>query len=135
MDLPNQTPEQKARDNIDQMLKAAGWKVQDKKAINFSAGPGIAVKEYQTDIGPADYVLLTKPPRASSRQSPRAGARTSRPSKINRRATPKPSSNGSAIANRFLFCTRARASSPGLLTRAIRSRARARSSPFTARKP
>jgi type I site-specific restriction endonuclease len=27
----NQNPEQKARDNIDAMLDAAGWKVQDKK--------------------------------------------------------------------------------------------------------
>lgn len=54
----NQNPEQKARDNIDRMLEASGWKVQDKKAINFVAGPGIAVKEYQTDIGPADYVLF-----------------------------------------------------------------------------
>ena len=40
------------------MLEAAGWKVQDKNAINFNAGPGIAVREYQTDIGPADYVLF-----------------------------------------------------------------------------
>ncbi|MEX0828546.1 MAG: DEAD/DEAH box helicase family protein, partial [Haliea sp.] len=31
---------------------------QDKKAINFSAGLGIAVREYQTDIGPADYALF-----------------------------------------------------------------------------
>jgi type I restriction enzyme, R subunit len=54
----NQSPEQIARDNIDRMLEASGWKVQDKKAINFAAGPGIAVKEYQTDIGPADYVLF-----------------------------------------------------------------------------
>jgi len=40
------------------MLKQAGWKVQDKKAIDFSAGLGIAVREYPTDIGPADYVLF-----------------------------------------------------------------------------
>lgn len=26
--------------------------------INFNAGPGIAVREYQTDVGPADYVLF-----------------------------------------------------------------------------
>ena len=34
----NQTPEEKARDNIDKMLELAGWKVQDKKSINFNAG-------------------------------------------------------------------------------------------------
>jgi type I restriction enzyme R subunit len=55
---PNQTPEQIARDRIDVMLGESGWVVQDKKAIDFSAGPGIAVREYQTDVGPADYVLF-----------------------------------------------------------------------------
>ena len=54
----NQTPEQKARDNIDRMLEQAGWKVQNKKNIDFSAGLGIAVREYETDVGPADYVLF-----------------------------------------------------------------------------
>ncbi|MDE0146167.1 MAG: hypothetical protein OXI53_10835 [Nitrospira sp.] len=58
MDHVNQTPEQKARDNIDRMLEAAGWVVQDKKRIDFNAGPGVAVREYLTDIGPADYVLF-----------------------------------------------------------------------------
>ena len=33
----NQTPEQKARDNIDAMLGQVGWLVQDKKKIDFSA--------------------------------------------------------------------------------------------------
>ncbi|MEW8509001.1 MAG: DEAD/DEAH box helicase family protein, partial [Candidatus Thiodiazotropha sp.] len=51
-------PEQKARDNIDKMLADAGWVVQNKKAIDFNAGLGIAVREYQTDVGPADYVLF-----------------------------------------------------------------------------
>ncbi len=56
--MSNQTPEQIARDKIDAMLKLAGWKVQDRKAIDFNAGLGIAVREYPTDIGPADYVLF-----------------------------------------------------------------------------
>ena len=54
----NQNPEQIARDRIDDRLRAAGWHVQDKNAIDFNAGLGIAVREYQTDIGPADYVLF-----------------------------------------------------------------------------
>ena len=54
----NRTPEQAARDNIDKMLSQAGWFVQDKKKIDFSAGLGIAVREYRTDVGPADYVLF-----------------------------------------------------------------------------
>ena len=54
----NQNPEQVARDKIDKHLTEAGWIVQNKKAIDFSVGLGIAVREYQTDIGPADYVLF-----------------------------------------------------------------------------
>lgn len=54
----NQNPEQLARDQIDRLLIEAGWQVQDKKALDFNAGPGIAVREYQTDIGPADYVMF-----------------------------------------------------------------------------
>jgi type I restriction enzyme R subunit len=54
----NQNPEQKARDNIDAQLKLAGWVIQSTKKIDFSAGLGIAVREYHTDVGPADYVLF-----------------------------------------------------------------------------
>lgn len=54
----NQNPEQIARDKIDRMLEDANWVVQSKKEINLSAGKGVAVREYQTDAGPADYVLF-----------------------------------------------------------------------------
>ena len=54
----NQNPEQLARDRIDKQLTACGWLIQHKKAINLHAGPGVAVREYQTDIGPADYLLF-----------------------------------------------------------------------------
>ena len=54
----NQTPEQVARDRIDARLRASGWHVQDKDALDFNAGLGIAVREYPTDVGPADYVLF-----------------------------------------------------------------------------
>jgi type I site-specific restriction endonuclease len=56
--MPNQNPEQLARDKIDAMLMASGWIVQSKKNLNLNAGLGIAVREYQTDVGPADYVLF-----------------------------------------------------------------------------
>ena len=51
-------PEQKARDTIDQMLDRAGWKVQSKNKIDFGADFGIAIRKYQTDAGPSDYVLF-----------------------------------------------------------------------------
>ena len=58
MTAPNQHPEQKSRDQIDQLLQQAGWAVQNIKQMNFSAALGVAVREFQTDVGPADYVLF-----------------------------------------------------------------------------
>jgi len=57
---PNQNPEQAARDRIDLMLAESGWIVQDKNKIDFNAGPGLAVREYPTDTGPADYALAER---------------------------------------------------------------------------
>ena len=54
----NQNPEQLARDQIDARLAEAGWHVQGKEALDFSAGQGLAVREYPTDVGPADYALF-----------------------------------------------------------------------------
>ena len=58
MPSANRSPEQVARDNIDKLLSHSGWVVQDNKKIDFSAALGIAVREYQTDAGPADYALF-----------------------------------------------------------------------------
>jgi len=52
------TPEQTARETIDKMLVASGWAVQSKKDLNPSAALGVAVREYDTDAGPADYILF-----------------------------------------------------------------------------
>ncbi len=56
--MPNQNPEHRARDDIDRQLIDCGWIVQNKKQINLTAGPGVAVTEYQTEVGVADYVLF-----------------------------------------------------------------------------
>jgi type I restriction enzyme R subunit len=56
--MNNQTPEQRARDNIDNLLKQSGWIIQSKNNINLNDGLGQAVREYQTDVGYADYVLF-----------------------------------------------------------------------------
>ena len=52
------TPEARARLTIDKHLAEAGWLVQDMKSANLGAGLGVAVREYPTDAGPADYVLF-----------------------------------------------------------------------------
>ncbi len=53
-----QTPEQKARAQIDQKLILAGWIIQDKKRLNLYQSSGVAVREMDTDTGPADYMLF-----------------------------------------------------------------------------
>lgn len=57
MDI-NQNPEQIARDKIDKQLIDAGWAIQSKDKINLGEKLGVAIREYQTDVGPADYVLF-----------------------------------------------------------------------------
>ncbi len=52
------TPESKARQQIDQKLEQAGWIVQDMKQLNLGAARGVAVREFHTDSGPADYMLF-----------------------------------------------------------------------------
>lgn len=54
----NQNPEQLARDRIDADLIRCGWLIQNKSKINLNAAIGIAIREYQTNAGPADYVLF-----------------------------------------------------------------------------
>lgn len=58
--MVNQNPEQIARDIIDKQLMASGWLIQSIKQVNLNAGIGVAVKEYLTDVGPADYVLFVE---------------------------------------------------------------------------
>ncbi len=56
--MSNQNPEQRARDGIDKQLTACGWCIQEKNRINLHADAGVAVREYPTDAGVADYVLF-----------------------------------------------------------------------------
>jgi type I restriction enzyme, R subunit len=56
----NQNPEQVARDLIDKQLISCGWIIQGIRQINLHVGTGVAVKEYLTDAGPADYVLFVE---------------------------------------------------------------------------
>ncbi len=50
--------EEEARSVIDGLLTEAGWVIQDVCKINLSAGKGIAVREFPTKSGPADYMLF-----------------------------------------------------------------------------
>lgn len=56
--MPELNPGQLSRQQIDEQLRACGWIVQDYRAIDFSAGRGIAVREVPLKTGPCDYLLL-----------------------------------------------------------------------------
>ena len=53
------TPEDKAREKIDQALQKAGWKIQDTKSVQLGAGRGIALRNFPLASGHgfADYLL------------------------------------------------------------------------------
>ncbi len=53
------TPERKARQNIDSMLQAAGWHVQNHAGHDTAAALGVAVREYPLKFDQrADYLLF-----------------------------------------------------------------------------
>jgi len=51
--------EKRAREGIDRLLLAAGWRVQDAKEANLHAGRGVAIREFPLKDGQgfADYLL------------------------------------------------------------------------------
>jgi type I restriction enzyme R subunit len=54
-----ETPEQRARREIDANLIAAGWVVQDLEDVDLTAGRGVAIREFtmKPGFGFADYLL------------------------------------------------------------------------------
>ncbi len=52
------TPEERARQKIDELLEAAGWKVQDRKDLNLGAALGVAIREFPLTSGYADYLVF-----------------------------------------------------------------------------
>jgi len=57
--MPNQDPEQVARDIIDKQLIACGWVIQDKDKINLNVSSGVVVRYYLTHGGKeTDYVMF-----------------------------------------------------------------------------
>jgi len=51
-------PEERARVQIDVMLDASGWAVQDKSDINLSSQRGVAIRELSFATGEPDYTLF-----------------------------------------------------------------------------
>lgn len=53
-------PEDKAREDIDALLAAAGWLLQDKHEHNRNAALGVAMRHFQLGKDEADYLLFIK---------------------------------------------------------------------------
>lgn len=51
-------PEDRTRAALDAKLLVCGWVIQSRDQMNLSAGLGVAVREFQTASGPADYALF-----------------------------------------------------------------------------
>jgi hypothetical protein len=45
------TPEETTRQEIDRQLEEAGWRVQDRAAMNISAASGVSVREFPIASG------------------------------------------------------------------------------------
>ncbi len=70
------TPEQLARDEIDQLLTAAGWSVCNADQANITAHRGVAIREFQLKKGHgfADYMLYVDGKAAGVIEAKKAGA-------------------------------------------------------------
>jgi type I restriction enzyme R subunit len=66
-------PEQRAREEIDALLSASGWTVQDKTEFNRNASIGVAVREFALPNGPCDYLLFVGGKAAGVIEAKKAG--------------------------------------------------------------
>lgn len=56
--MNSMTPEEKARQTIDEKLLQSGWAIQNMNELNLSSTLGVAVREFPTSTGPVDYALF-----------------------------------------------------------------------------
>ncbi|MGC1526239.1 MAG: hypothetical protein WA783_09315, partial [Phormidesmis sp.] len=57
---PHRNPKQRARAGIDATLIQSGWTVQSLTELNLHTSLGVAVREMQSQRGPADYGLFVQ---------------------------------------------------------------------------
>ncbi len=69
-------PEQQARQEIDRLLAAAGWRVCDLAAANIHAARGVAIREFplESGFGFADYLLYVDGKAAGVIEAKKQGA-------------------------------------------------------------
>ncbi len=57
---PHRNPKQRARAGIDATLIQSGWTVQSLTELNLHTSLGVAVREMQSQRGPADYGIFVQ---------------------------------------------------------------------------
>ncbi|AVX02580.1 type I site-specific deoxyribonuclease [Maritalea myrionectae] len=67
------TPEELARQKIDDLLEKAGWVIQDKEQFNRNASLGVAVREFHVNTGETDYMLFVEGKAAGVVEAKKAG--------------------------------------------------------------
>jgi type I restriction enzyme, R subunit len=69
------SPEQRAREQIDAALAAAGWAVQSRDEIHLGASRGVAVREFilASGFGTADYLLFVDGRAVGALEAKKAG--------------------------------------------------------------
>jgi type I site-specific restriction endonuclease len=131
-----ETPEDKARKTIDDLLGKAGWLVQDRDKANVSAGRGVAIRSFPLKAGHgfADYLLYVDGQAAGVIEAKKEGEplttyeiQTAKYSE----GLPDGLSASRPIGDRFHSATKAQASKRASRTFSIPTRAAARFSPFT----
>jgi type I restriction enzyme R subunit len=70
---PMETPEKRAREQIDRLLEAAGWVLQDRSQFDRTAAPGVAVREFPLASGQCDYLLFVDGKAAGVIEAKKAG--------------------------------------------------------------
>ncbi len=75
--MPDLPPEKRARLEIDAQLTASGWVVQDYKAVDLSAGRGVALREVPLKTGPCDYLLVVDRTPVGVVEAKKAGSKLS----------------------------------------------------------
>ena len=70
----SKTPEQLAREVIDQLLSLAGWVLQDKDEFDRNAAEGVAVREFALPNGECDYLLFVGGKAAGTLEAKKSGS-------------------------------------------------------------
>ncbi len=68
-----QQPEEQARTRIDQLLRDAGWVIQDRSDFDRQAALGVAVREFHLPAGYCDYLLFIDGKAAGVIEAKKAG--------------------------------------------------------------